>query len=995
MKPVTHTRHLAELLELNDRWLADYPDLSAAAEAEARRLLTLHGVPDQDVQHVYWHRFENAQSSPRAFSGWVHSGPPVQSLSLPQLVLQRFPSADQDRMDQLDMMSGFYTVGAEAGHYDEHHELRLLPSQLGADFWEAAFADTYQARLRDFWRTRTSGFIALSRSSTLVAIDQARQQGTLSDAQLITLQRAFANGLSEDLSTAALAAERPVAADLKVTAVSLRATHSRDLLRVMEPEGAQYLYMPNGANVVQRFEDAEALETWLQRYAATPQGLAELQSHFDPDDERAREVLAQLAKGSLATGWLGGEALPATKDPFAWLAERAAAEMYRHADLALTSNHRLRKEAAVAFLSTFAQLATQLAPLGWPIALSAVASASTAMGLDIDKAIQARSPAERKAAIGAAIAEGVTALFNLPLLSASPVNDLPWEVIEDEPLVVPRPPALPPSPISQWPLNTRGMIEQTDFELVFAVQEVERHSAAAGSEPALAATRRFTRLPRMIEGACVRVFGNAEGALSFAKSHFDGPFELFRIQAQGIRVASLRLNLRLNRVNTLALLGQEDRLLTPEELGDFAEGAWLDHEAHVAMADLSPARLRLLSPFTREPWAPPALRVLQGVHCQLLGRGVASSYLITVEDALRVVRFDPLNDCWRSTTGTGFRYNAAANMFEPSSAQPAIQPSAQEIEAATAELGMPANYPWRIPPVPRQGRVALPRNIHSVWLGRRLPDHFVNNVIANAVLAAEGSAPFDYHLYLSIEDPLDQALTLTDLATAPTNLHIHLLENTPFFRAFRQTPYYAQYKAATEGSGINYASAADVLRYQLLDYHGGLYMDIDDTLYGSTVSGGHFGELDWSIVPGRLMLNGLVNESRLGLHFRFNTSNFAALPDTPVLKAISQESHQRFLANRDLYFQRPYENTDSRDTVTAYVRRISHVTGPGVFNDVLMRDVPELRQFRAVTRIATELSIPPSELAALYREIRQHAREYSPLAWRIQIGSTSSWLHTR
>lgn len=995
MKPVTHTRHLADLLELNHRWLADYPDLGAAAEAEARRLLTLHGVPDQDVHHVYWHRFENAQSSPRAFSGWAHSGPPVQSLSLPQLVLQRFPSADQDRMDQLDMMSGFYTAGGDADYYDERQEIRLLPSQFGADFWKAAFADTYQARLGAFWRTRTPDFIALSRASALVAAEQARQTGILDDAQLLTLQRAFANGLGDDRSIAALAAQRPVPAGLKVIGVSLHGTHSRDLLRVLEPEGAQYLYMPNGANVLQRFDNAAALEMWLQRYAARPQGLAQLQSHFDPDDEHARELLAQLAEGRLAPGWLGGEALPASKDPFAWLAERAAAEMSRHAALALTSNQRLRKEAAIAFLSTFAQLATQLAPLGWPIALSAVASASTAMGLDIDKAIHARSPAERKAAIGAAIAEGLTAIFNLPLLSTGPVSDLPWEVIEDEPLVLPRPPALPPSPISRWPLNTRGMIEQTDFELVFAVQEVERHSAAAGREPALAATRRFTRLPRMIEGACLRVFGNAEGALSFAKAHFDGPFQLFRIQAQGLRVASLRLNLRLNRVNTLALLGQEDRLLTPDELGDFADGAWLEHEAHVAMADLSPARLRLLSPFTREPWAPPALRVLRGVHCQHLGRGVASSYLITVEDALRVVRFGPLNDCWRTTTGTGFRYNAAANTFEPSSAQPAIEPSGQEIEAATAELGMPANYPWRIPPVPKHGRVPLPRNIHSVWLGRRLPEHFVNNVIANAVLAAEGSVPFDYHLYLSIEDPLDQALTLTDLATAPTNLHIHLLENTAFFRDFRQTPYYAQYQAATEGSGVNYASAADVLRYQLVDYHGGLYMDIDDTLYASTESGVHFGDLDWSIVPGRLMLNGLVNESRLGLHCQFNTSNFAALPNTPVLEAISQESHQRFLANRDLYYQRPYENTDSRDTVTAYVRRISHVTGPGVFNDVLMREVPELRQFRAVTRIATELSIPPAELAALYREIRQHTREYSPLAWRIHIGSTSSWLHTR
>lgn len=995
MKPQTNSRHLAELLTLTQRWLDDYPDLNLAARAEAQRLLTLHGLQAIAPEELHWHLFDNAQSSATAFSGWSHSGPPRQSLTLPQLVLERFAPADQDRLDQLNMMGGFYTQGGEATRYGAHNEARLLPSQLSADFWRADFATRYRARLKGFWDTRASDFIALSRASALVAISQAYQRGMIDAAQQATLRQALANGLADDVSMTALARKRPVPAGLKVTGLSILKARARDLLCVWQPDGAVYLYLPNSTDGVRCFEDGAALQDWLGQRAATKEGLAELRAHFDPGDETARHVLMQLGEHTLAPAWLGGEALPPGQDPFAWLAEQAAAEMDRHAELALTSNNRLRKEAAIAFLSTLAELAAKLAPIDWPIALGAVASASLAMGLDIDKAIHARSAEERKAAIGAAIGEGLTALFTLPLLAAGKVSDWPWEVLEDEPLVLPRLPALPASPVSRWPLNTRGMIEQTDHELLFAVEEVARKGSGSRGAPGLAVTQRFDRLPRMIDGPCLRVFGNAEGALGFAKAHFDGPFNLFRIQARGLRVVSLRHNLRFNRINTLALLGQDDRLLAPEELASFADGAWLEHEAHIPLNGLAPARLRLLSPVEREPWNPIATRVLRGVRCQRLNPGVAPSYLISVGDSLRLVRFDPLSSGWRTATGEALRYDEATGEFRPYDPLRAAQAPATEIEASTAELGMPATYPWLIPPALTEGRLPIPRAIHSVWLGKRLPQGFVENVFTNARRAGAGDKPFDYHLYLGVEAPLDQSLTLADLASAPSNLHIHLLEDTAFFRVFQGSPYYEHYLAATQGSGINYASAVDVLRYRLLHFYGGVYMDIDDVIHPSAVIGDDFGDLDWSVSPGQLMLNGLVNESRLGLRCEFNTSNFAALPGTPVLEEISMESRQRFLANRDLYFQRPYERVDSAEAVTAYARRINHVTGPRVFNDVLAQRVPALGQFRAVTRIATELYVAPRQLAELYRQLREHTRAYCPLAWRIKIGSTASWLHTR
>ena len=987
------TRQLADLLDLSQRWLKDYPDLGQAAEAEARRLLRVHALPSLDVHQVYWHRFDNAQSSPRAFTGWAHSGPPVSTLDLPRLVLQRFSPGAQDNLDQLDVFSGIYTAGADASPYDERREVPVLPSQLSASFWSADFAGRYRQRLRAFWQTRTADFVALSRASALASLGQARNDGLLNAEDLAMLRSALAPGVGTDVSPQALSRAQPPRGGLRLTGLSIAGNNARHLLRLHSVEGVEYLYVP--AVGIYRFEGEAALASWLTHQASTPEGLARLQAHFEWADNPARSALSALAANTLAPGWLGGDALPPGSDPFAWLAERARAEMEGHAKQALTSNNRLRKEAAIALLSTLSGLTANFAPLGWPVALVAIASASAALSLDIEKAVTARSTGERNQAVAAAVGQGLTALLTLPFLASGEVADWPWEVDDDTP-ATPGPGAvLPASPVSPWPLNSQGMIERTDVEFVFAVQEAIRGAPpiTALNEP-LPPTTAFTRLPPMLDGPVLRAFGDAEGALAYAKANFDGAFHLFRLHARGLTVASLRLNLRLNRANTLALLGQADRALTLVELQALADGAWLEHELHVAAAHINPARLRLLSPLSPQPWRRPVLKVLRGVQRQQLNNVAAPGYVIEADDSLRLVRFDPFSDSWRTTSGAAFRYNDTLGGFEPFDAASAPDALAPAIEAATAELGMPATFPWRIPQLPATGRLPVPRLIHSVWLGRRMPGKLVDNLLRNAREAGSGQAPFEYHLYLAMNDPLDHALTLADLTGAPGNLRVHELGQTAFFKGFERTPYYQQYRAAIEGTGVNYASASDVLRYRLLDHFGGVYMDVDDVIYAGPSRDG-FADQAWAVAPGRLLLNGLVSEPRLGLHCGFNTSNFASLPGNPLLAAISEESYARFVANRDLYYQRPFEGADSHDRVTAYARRINQVTGPGVFNDVLMDRLPDVRQFRSLCRIVTELYVPARHLAALHQEIRVHTAHYCPLAWRIRIGATGSWLHTR
>ncbi|MBF4211909.1 ADP-ribosylating toxin, partial [Pseudomonas donghuensis] len=91
-----------------------------------------------------------AVSSPRTFSGWQHFDPPVQSLTLPQLVMHRFDVHDQDNADLLSYLTGFYKDGAGKDVYDEHNEIPIAPQQILQDFWQIDFSSTFHQRLDDF-----------------------------------------------------------------------------------------------------------------------------------------------------------------------------------------------------------------------------------------------------------------------------------------------------------------------------------------------------------------------------------------------------------------------------------------------------------------------------------------------------------------------------------------------------------------------------------------------------------------------------------------------------------------------------------------------------------------------------------------------------------------------------------------------------------------------------------------------------------------------------
>lgn len=319
---------------------------------------------------------------------------------------------------------------------------------------------------------------------------------------------------------------------------------------------------------------------------------------------------------------------------------------------------------------------------------------------------------------------------------------------------------------------------------------------------------------------------------------------------------------------------------------------------------------------------------------------------------------------------------------------PAHRVTNDERVVSLKALGIELALPLAIPGMMRAS--SIPRIIRSVWIGDRvIPEALVKNLGRNAFNATLGKKPYKTKLYLSNHHPLNFQKNLAALKEYAPLVDVITLEDSRFYRNFRsaeQGKYFAQYQTALNGNGgvaANNASAADIMRYQLLFRKGGLYMDIDDKLRP-------LGVLDIKTTPAGLALNGPVSNSTLGMDAEYNTSIFGTQKNNPTLRAISEESYRRFLENRDLYvLPRPRKSTHSEQQISDYMKRVSYVTGPDVFNKVVNERLPDMYQLREAIRLRADSSIEiPDAMKAL---IDEWLDSRLPLNDVNQIGNAHTW----
>ncbi|MBV4462186.1 hypothetical protein KVG95_02430 [Pseudomonas sp. SWRI79] len=99
-RPLPNAADKAALKAIATSVIQTCPSLQDTAHDVASDLLKKYDIVGLDPDQVYFHRFDASQSSSKAFTGWEHvKATPTSSMTLTQLVIHRFRTADQDNAD--------------------------------------------------------------------------------------------------------------------------------------------------------------------------------------------------------------------------------------------------------------------------------------------------------------------------------------------------------------------------------------------------------------------------------------------------------------------------------------------------------------------------------------------------------------------------------------------------------------------------------------------------------------------------------------------------------------------------------------------------------------------------------------------------------------------------------------------------------------------------------------------------------------------------------
>ncbi|NQD55068.1 hypothetical protein HP546_06850 [Pseudomonas sp. CM25] len=421
----TQQQDLKTLQQIAMKLSTACPDMLQMARDTALTLLAEHQLDDLEPDQVYFHRFHQATSSPRTFTGWQHDTQPSQTLTLVQLVMRRFSVAEQDASDLLSTYCGFYSKGPGEAAYDERNEIRLLPKDALDYFWSIDFSSLFDQRARDFWTRHGDDYRTLAKATFLVkALETQAHAGNKALAARVRLAAEALAGKRDGAPTLAhLQQTNLPPAGMKVLAFSLGERISSDILRIVMADGYQLLYLPGEAEAFRLFANDRELHAWVLATTLTPAGKARLTSHFplachqESSLIKVADYLAHWTNTGLAAlldlmrrqwdalevGGINTLGKPLHMDAFSYLHKAAQQRMTDDAELALRSNADLRKQLWLGYLSAANTVFGPLTALAWPVALAGVGAGLVEIGLDIDQAINGHTSAERQAGVQNAI----------------------------------------------------------------------------------------------------------------------------------------------------------------------------------------------------------------------------------------------------------------------------------------------------------------------------------------------------------------------------------------------------------------------------------------------------------------------------------------------------------------------------------------------------------------------------------------------------------------
>jgi hypothetical protein len=410
------------LVRLVDDVVRDYPDPYALASQQAARILQKHTGRRIDPRFVWWHQFNNENSSSLSKTGWQHRHPPQKSMLMHELVIDRFDLYFQDASDELDMRGGFYRQGPHAPFYDERNEVPMLGSDVQKDLWALDFAVDYRAQVERFWLQYGAHFHVLAKTNLLGQGAEALAEGTITPGDWDHVRGMVTDALpTGELPTLEVLEQSATRSEIAVHRYVFGETDRWCLFSLSAPDGRVMAYMPWAEKPLKGFDSEFAMVSWIRTQLQSKDTLDAFVAgaHSNPRDTTARRLIKVHLQG-IADSRSNEAALIALtlfKRPlgttlFAYLAEQARLEMQGNAQL-MQTNAGLRKAMCSGYLAAFLGVFGGFAPLGWPVTLMLLGASVGKVALDVDAALHAGDEQSRKDALRSAMLESVFASMNL------------------------------------------------------------------------------------------------------------------------------------------------------------------------------------------------------------------------------------------------------------------------------------------------------------------------------------------------------------------------------------------------------------------------------------------------------------------------------------------------------------------------------------------------------------------------------------------------------